>query len=90
MDEQLIHVFRDRVNENYFVLHRYKDCKGKNKWNCICSAMDWISVSVHYLCSSKAADLIEMNQMKMEQEDPSNYLLLASGEINPKHGILKS
>lgn len=57
MDEHLIHAFRDRVNENYFVLHRYKDCKGKNKWNCICSAMDWISVSVHYLCSSKVLNI---------------------------------
>lgn len=51
MDEKLIDKFRDRVNKNYFVLHKYKNVNGKNKWNCICSAMDWISVSVHYLCS---------------------------------------
>lgn len=51
MDKKLIEKFRDRVNKNYFALHKYKNVNGKNKWNCICSAMDWISVSVHYLCS---------------------------------------
>lgn len=54
LDEKLIDKFRDRVNKNYFVLHKYKNVNGKNKWNCICSAMDWISVSVHHLCSDRA------------------------------------
>ena len=53
MDEKLIRKFRERVDKNDFVLHVYKNIDGKNKWNCICSAMDWISVSVHYLCSER-------------------------------------
>ena len=53
MDEKLINKFRERVEKNDFVLHIYKNKDGKNKWNCICSAMDWISVSVYYLCSER-------------------------------------
>lgn len=57
MDEKLIDKFRDRVNKDYFVLHKYKNVNGKNKWNCICSAMDWISVSVHHLCSDRVLNI---------------------------------
>lgn len=62
-DENLINNFRERVNENYFVLHIYKNVNGKNKWNCICSAMDWISVSVHYLCSERVLHLSKDENM---------------------------
>lgn len=63
MDEKLINKFRERVNENYFVLHIYKNIGGKNKWNCICSAMDWISVSVHYLCSKRVLNITKDENM---------------------------
>lgn len=63
LDENLINNFREKVNENYFVLHIYKNVNGKNKWNCICSAMDWISVSVHYLCSERVLHLSKDENM---------------------------
>lgn len=63
MDEKLIEEFRERVNDNYFVLHVYKNKEGKNKWNCICSAMDWISVAVHYLCSKRVLHITKDENM---------------------------
>lgn len=50
MDRQIIQSFRDKVNEKDFVLFKYRDNNNKNLWNCICSAMDWIEVSVEYIC----------------------------------------
>ena len=63
LDEKLIEEFRERVNDNYFVLHVYKNKEGKNKWNCICSAMDWISVAVHYLCSKRVLHITKDENM---------------------------
>lgn len=39
--------FRDLVNSNSsFVYQIYKDKGGKNLFNLVCSAMDWISLSL--------------------------------------------
>jgi hypothetical protein len=47
LDLNLITKFRDKVNsDSYFILHKYKNIENKNKWNIICSCMDWISVSI--------------------------------------------
>lgn len=46
MDSTLINRFRDNVNEHDLVYNIYHNYKGKNKWNIICSAMDWITVAV--------------------------------------------
>lgn len=48
-DLKLIRKFRDKVNSNGFVLFKYRDVQGKDKWSCICSAMDWITVSMEYI-----------------------------------------
>lgn len=63
LNEQLINQFRERINRHYFVLHKYKNVEGKNKWNCICSAMDWISVSIHYLCSDRVLKITKDENM---------------------------
>lgn len=47
--KELIGQFRDRVNKNNYVLNKYRNIDGKNKWSCICSCMDWISVAISYL-----------------------------------------
>ena len=44
----VIQKFRERANRNDFVLNKYRNHNGKNQWNCICSAMDWITVAVSY------------------------------------------
>ena len=46
---KLINSFRDDVSENNWVFFKYKNVGDKNKWNCICSAMDWIQIAVEYL-----------------------------------------
>lgn len=48
-DLQLIEKFRDKVNANDFVLFKYRNVNGKDKWSCICSAMDWIAVAMEYI-----------------------------------------
>lgn len=45
LDPTIITEFRDKANENPMFRNLYKNIDGKNKWNIICSAMDWISVS---------------------------------------------
>ena len=47
--KELINQFRERVNKNNYVLNKYRNIDGKNKWSCICSCMDWISVAISYL-----------------------------------------
>lgn len=44
----LIEVFRRKVNGGA-CLRKYRNVDGKNKWNVICSAMDWISVAAYGL-----------------------------------------
>ena len=42
----LLNKLRNRVNDSDFVLTMYSNHNGKNLWNCICSAIDWIQVGV--------------------------------------------
>lgn len=47
-----INKFRNFINSNnHFVLSKYKNIDGKNKWSIICSCMDWITVAVDYINS---------------------------------------
>ena len=46
MENTLIKAFRDKINENDMILHIYRNYAGKNKWNVITSAVDWIETSV--------------------------------------------
>lgn len=49
MDKEAINRFRNEVNEQGFVLQMYHNHEGKNLWNIICSAMDWIDVVVEMI-----------------------------------------
>lgn len=46
MNKELSIRLRNKVNESKFIFSQYRNIKNKNKWNCICSAMDWIDVGV--------------------------------------------
>lgn len=46
MDRRLIEEFRKEVNETYYTYETFSNVRGKSLWNCICSAMDWITVAV--------------------------------------------
>lgn len=52
MEASLINAFRDKINEYDLILHIFRNYNGKNKWNVICSAMDWIQVGVSGVDSS--------------------------------------
>jgi hypothetical protein len=45
IDSELIHKFRDKVNEEEFFRVKFRNIDNKNHWNIICSAMDWISIA---------------------------------------------
>lgn len=51
LKENYIRNFRDEVNKQDFIHFKYKDVKGKNHWNAICSCMDWITVAVRSINS---------------------------------------
>ena len=53
MDSTLINSFRNQVNRYSLILHIYRNINGKNKWNAICSAMDWIQVGINGIDKSK-------------------------------------
>ncbi|MGU3397954.1 hypothetical protein ACNHOZ_27715 [Priestia sp. D51] len=46
---ELIDKFRDKVNERSIFSDKYINIENKNKWNLICSAMDWITITVEGL-----------------------------------------
>lgn len=46
MDKELANKFRDKINESPFICSQFSNIENKNKWNCICSAMDWIDVGI--------------------------------------------
>lgn len=58
LNRSLIKRFNETVNDHWFAFFKYRAYNDKNLWNCICSAMDWISVSVehinHFLNDSKS------------------------------------
>lgn len=58
LDRKLIDDFREEVNDNYFfACFYYQNRNGKNLWSIICSAMDWIDVSVDYLNDHQFSNL---------------------------------
>lgn len=46
---KLAYRFREKANQNMFLLAKYSDTNGRDLWGCICSAMDWIDVGVQYI-----------------------------------------
>lgn len=56
LDIQLIKDFRNKVNENSFVLFKYQNTKNRNKWGCVCSAMDWITIASDHLVNRADLD----------------------------------
>lgn len=46
---ELLYEFRGEVSTPGWCYHKYKNNNNRNQWNCICSAMDWIEVSINYI-----------------------------------------
>ncbi|MGL5354568.1 MAG: hypothetical protein ACRDA5_14840, partial [Clostridium sp.] len=51
LDQNVISKFRRKVNNSNYVYNIYNNIDDKNKWNCICSAMDWIDIAVNFINS---------------------------------------
>jgi len=49
LDVKLIDDFREKFQKNRNFIEYYRNVDGKNKWNIICSAMDWIHVTAEGL-----------------------------------------
>lgn len=49
LDCNLYNNLRARVNLDNFVYFYYNNRNGKNNFNCICSAMDWIDLALEYI-----------------------------------------
>lgn len=49
----LIRNFRNFINEDNYVLEKYRNIDDKDKWSCICSCMDWIDVCIKYIKDNK-------------------------------------
>ncbi|MBU3130559.1 hypothetical protein [Clostridium tagluense] len=66
IDRGLLSAFNKKVNGNsYFTLYSYRNKNEKNQWSCICSCMDWISVTMDYLINHKY-DSENINIMSMQ------------------------
>ena len=50
IDKELISIFRKQINTEFFS-EKFKNVNGKNHWNIICSAMDWITIAAEGLPS---------------------------------------
>ena len=46
---KLISEFRGEVSTPGWCYYKYRNNNNRNQWNCICSAMDWIEVSINYI-----------------------------------------
>lgn len=59
LDVKIIDDFRNEINSNsHFAYFKYKNHEDKNKWNIICSCMDWIEISADFLNSHLIRDNI--------------------------------
>jgi len=74
LELRLINEFRGVVNENSFTYFRYSNNRDKNQWNCICSAMDWITVAVEHLAGYPRKRVRDLGSIEM-------YSYIASVDI---------
>lgn len=55
---QNIRAFRDTINyELPLIKNQLMDYNGKDLWNIVCSAMDWIETSTHWLSFRRTPEL---------------------------------
>ena len=74
LDMDLIHRFSGTVNANGFTFFEYSKNQNKNQWNCICSAMDWITVAVEHLNECPVGRIRSLSSLEM-------YSYIASCDI---------
>ena len=48
IEKEKLEKFNNFVNDNN-LFDEYKDIDGRNKWNIICSCMDWIDTAITYI-----------------------------------------
>lgn len=76
LNPKKLYEFRKKVNgHNYFVLFKYGNDEGRNRWNCICACMDWLEVSINNIEKFKISNN-DINKKSMEA-----FSLLSSVDI---------
>lgn len=90
LDKNLIDSFRKFVNSNsYYIFHKYRDQEGKNRWNIICSAMDWITVSIdNYNSYTFESPRKDINKYCMEVYYYISIIDIITESVNQLHRVL--
>ncbi len=65
IDARQINSFRSWINRNDWAFYKYVNDGNKNKWNCICSAMDWIDVSIKYIIEHPLKTIRDDNSIEL-------------------------
>jgi hypothetical protein len=90
LDKNLIISFRNLVNSNsYYILHKYRNQEGKNRWNIICSAMDWITVSIdNYNSYAFESPKKDLNKYCMDVYNFISIIDIITESVNQLHRVL--
>jgi hypothetical protein len=89
LNENHIGGFRNLVNSNsFYILHKFRNQEGKNKWNIICSAMDWITVSVDNYNSYNLERTKDINKYCMDVYYYISLIDIITESINQLHRVL--
>ena len=67
MDQELLRSFRSTINDKELILHIFRNRFGRNKWSIICSAMDWIEVSI---------DGIDMSNLSRKNDNQASIKMI--------------
>lgn len=64
----IVEQFRKKINDDEdFIIHTYiNNIDNKNYWNCICSAMDWMTVASRYLDNNEINCNNDIDELSME------------------------
>lgn len=88
LDKNLITKFRDKVNsDSYFVCHKYQNIENKNRWNIICSCMDWISVAIRTI-NYPEQDTNDLDSKTMKVYTYISSIDIIYESINQLHRVL--
>ncbi len=73
IDIKLINNFRKIIIEDDNIMNKYLNIlkiqndklENRNQWNCICSCMDWITVSVQHIKANSSKDISEFTPVEL-------------------------
>ena len=89
MDKKLLASFLSTIGENDLIYFLYRNQNGKNKWNIIRSAIDWISVSVDGIHScTQSLNLNNSNEASLKMINLVIYVDILWEAIQQLHRVV--